>query len=151
MDFRLSGPWFLMWSNLFHLQRLHLKNTACVAVAIKLPKFNHIFAAWTSCVRAAIAVATWLSVCLSRWCIVPKWLSRSSCDLHRIVAQPFYLSCTIYEPDSSSGFPSLRASTVVDTLFSRLCPLANTFIQAFRQHVSYCWALVKILPLLERV
>jgi len=31
--------------------------------------------------RAAIAVATWLSVCLSRWCrpaIVPKQLSRSS-------------------------------------------------------------------------
>jgi len=29
------------------------------------------------------------AVCLSRWCIVPKWLSRSSSDLHQIVAQPF--------------------------------------------------------------
>jgi len=30
-----------------------------------------------------------LSVCLSRWRIVPKRLSRSSWDLHRIVTQPF--------------------------------------------------------------
>jgi len=33
------------------------------------------------CVRAAIAVATWLCVCLSHRCIMPKRLSRSSCDL----------------------------------------------------------------------
>jgi len=38
--------------------------------------------------RAAIAVATWL--CLSRWCIVHKWLSPYSCkNLDQIVDQPF--------------------------------------------------------------
>jgi len=35
---------------------------------------------------AAFAMATWLSVCLWRWCIVPKRLSRSLCDLHQVVA-----------------------------------------------------------------
>jgi len=35
------------------------------------------------------AMAKWMSVCLSRWCIMPKWLSRSSCDLRKIIAQPF--------------------------------------------------------------
>jgi len=37
---------------------------------------NIMFSAQTQCVRAAIAVATWLFVCLSRWFIVPKGLSR---------------------------------------------------------------------------
>jgi len=55
-------------------------------------------------------MATWLSVCLSRWCIVPKRLSRSSCDFHQIVAQPFEFFCTEYEPGSSRGSSSLRAS-----------------------------------------
>jgi len=35
----------------------------------------------TQCVGAEFAMATWLSVCLSRWCIVPKRLSWSLCDL----------------------------------------------------------------------
>jgi len=43
----------------------------------------------TPCVGAAFDMATWLSVCLSRWCIILKRLSRLSCDLHQIVAQPF--------------------------------------------------------------
>jgi len=53
----------------------------------------HNFAARRQCVGAAFAMATWLSVCLSvclsRRCIVPKRLSQSSCDIYRILAQPF--------------------------------------------------------------
>jgi len=48
--------------------------------------------------------------CLSRWCIVPKRLSRSSRDLHLIVAQPLYYSHTKYEPSRSTGSSLLRAS-----------------------------------------
>jgi len=43
----------------------------------------------TQCGGATFAMVMWLSVCLSRWYIVPKQLSRSSCDLRQIVAQPF--------------------------------------------------------------
>jgi len=50
-----------------------------------------------------------VSVCLSR-CNVPEKLSRSSCDLHQIVTQPFWFPRTKYEPSSSRGSPSLRAS-----------------------------------------
>jgi len=39
----------------------------------------------TQYVRAAFAMATWLS----RWCIVCKRLSRLSCDHRKIVAEPF--------------------------------------------------------------
>jgi len=63
---------------------------------VKTEKAAHESTCWkddfwgqTQCVRVAIAVATWLSVCLSRWCIAPERLSQSSCDLHQIVAQPF--------------------------------------------------------------
>jgi len=50
----------------------------------------YLFAARRICVGAAFAMATCaVAVCLSRWCIVPLWLSLSSCDLHQIVAQPF--------------------------------------------------------------
>jgi len=38
----------------------------------------------TQCVRMAVAMATWMCVCL---CIVPKRLSRSSYGLHRIVSK----------------------------------------------------------------
>jgi len=55
-------------------------------------------------------MATWLSVCLSRGSIVPKRLSRSSCDLHQIVAQPFWFIRTKYEQDNSRGSPLLMAS-----------------------------------------
>jgi len=41
---------------------------------------------------------------------VSKRLSRSSCDLHRIVAQPFEFSRPKYKPDSSRRSPILRAS-----------------------------------------
>jgi len=40
----------------------------------------------TRCIGVAFAMATWLSVCLSRWFIVPKRLSWSSCNFHQIVA-----------------------------------------------------------------
>jgi len=64
----------------------------------------------TQCVGAAFAMATWLSVCLSRWCTVPQRLSRSSCDRSQMVSYPFQFPHTKYEPDSSTGSPSLRAS-----------------------------------------
>jgi len=38
---------------------------------------------WRVCLSQKVAV------CLSRWCIVSKRLSRSSCDLRQTVAQPF--------------------------------------------------------------
>jgi len=54
-----------------------------------LLQFSSIFCRSTQCVGAAFAMATWLSVCLSRWCIVPRRLSRSSCNVYKIAAQPF--------------------------------------------------------------
>jgi len=43
-------------------------------------------------------------------CIVPKRLSRSSCDRHQVAAQPFYLSRIKYERDILRGSPLYRAS-----------------------------------------
>jgi len=37
--------------------------------------------------------------------LCPNDVSRSSCDLHDIVAQPFQFSHTRYEPHSSQGIP----------------------------------------------
>jgi len=66
---------------------------------------------WFYCrpTHTAIAMATWRSVCLLRWRIVPKRLSRSSCDFHEIVAH------TKYEFDSSRKSLSLRPSNVGNT------------------------------------
>jgi len=52
---------------------------------------DRFFCCPTQCVGATFDMATCLcvSVCLSRLCIVPRRRSRSSCDLHEIVAQPF--------------------------------------------------------------
>jgi len=52
---------------------------------------------------ATVSVSVTLVYCARR-------LSWSSRDLHQLVAQPFYFSQTKYEPNSSRGFPSLRAS-----------------------------------------
>jgi len=41
-----------------------------------------------------------VAVCVSVRCVVSKRLSRLSCDLHKIVIQPFKFSHTIYKPDS---------------------------------------------------
>jgi len=55
--------------------------------------YSFAFDARTQCVRAAIAMATWLCGCVSvmlMYCaVVLKLLGQLSCDLHQIVAQPF--------------------------------------------------------------
>jgi len=79
----------------------------------------------TQCVRAATAVAMWLSVWLSDWCIVLKRLRRSSCDIHERIHLTEGVKC--------SGYVIL---TVV------WHPLANAFVQAFGRNVSHSWSLV---------
>jgi len=61
----VSSVLFLHWGVLYHMYELYL---------FAIQHFG-----------TTSAMVTWLS----RWCTVPKWLSRSSCDLHRIVALPF--------------------------------------------------------------
>jgi len=55
-------------------------------------------------------MATWLSVCLSCWCIMHKRLSGSSCNPSPDCSPAILALHTKYEPDSSREYPSLRAS-----------------------------------------
>jgi len=87
----------------------------------------------------AFSIATWLSVCLSHWCIVPKQLSRSSCDLHHIVTLPYLFSRTKYAPDSSRAPPSLRASNGRGVGKSRKIRPINCSIQQRAALDSTAW------------
>jgi len=59
---------------------------------------------------AVCVFVAYIAECLSRWCIVPRRLSRSSCDIHRFVVQPLYSS---HEPDNSTASPWCQMGEVV--------------------------------------
>jgi len=105
--------WFLpSWTSVHILSTLScsllcLMPSILYRMCLVAPKPNGIFCHVMQCVGVAYAVAMWQVVCLSHWCIVPRWLSRSSCDLHHIIVQ---FSHTKYEP--SRGSPSSNGREV---------------------------------------
>jgi len=71
--------------------------------------FSHIFAARRSALGRLLLWQRVAAVCLSRWCVVPKPLSRSLCDLHQVVAQSFQFARTNMNQVARREPPSLRA------------------------------------------
>jgi len=89
-------------------------------------------------------MATGLCVRLSRWCIVPKQLSRSLCDLHQIEAPAILFSHTKHEPDILRGFHSLKALNVGNTIWIRYShsyvATSGEYVRtSVGRHVSYSW------------
>jgi len=96
----------------------------------------------TQCVGEAFAT-TWLSVCLSCWCIVPKQLRQSSCDFQQIVAShssfPIPNMNPIARPDLIEGVKWEKGRLKRNPASDGLSAIAELLVHAQMLNCFFCY------------